>query len=60
MSPGLASLALASKLMTAPSASLRIVNSVLKTGATLTGSVTVQVNESVSSSVPSLTVRTTS
>ena len=49
MSPGLASVALASKLMTAPSASVRSVNSVLNTGATLAaGSVTVQVKMSVS------------
>ena len=60
VSPGLASEALASKLMTAPSASVRSVNSVENTGATLAaGSVTVQVKLSVSVSVPSLTVSTT-
>ena len=58
VSAALASDASASKLMTAPSSSERSVNSVLKTGATL-GSMTVQVKESVSVRVPSLTVRTT-
>ena len=55
----LASDALASNEMTAPSASVRSVNSVLKTGATLAaGSVTVQVKLSVSVRLPSLTVST--
>ena len=59
MSPGLASVASASKpLMTVPSSSERSPNDVVNTGATF-GSVTVQVKESVSVNVPSLTVRTT-
>ena len=56
--PASGSVALASKLMTAPSASVRSPNSVLKTGAGCAGSVTVQVKQSVSVSVPSLTVMT--
>ena len=51
-------MASASRLIGAPSASVRSVNSVLNTGAWLV-LVTVQVKLSVSVSVPSLTVRTT-